>query len=72
MNKRAFFEWLKTQGCDVEPREGINNSAPPLVITNSKNGRFSYLSLLARDEIVPRKAIEKVIRDLGIEPPKGF
>lgn len=71
MNYREFTEWLRREKCEVEPREGLNNSMPPLVITNRVTGRYSYFAPLNYDRI-PRSAIEKLIRDLGIQPPDGF
>lgn len=72
MNKRGFFEWLKSQGCDVIPKQGVNITASLLEISNRKTGRYSYFAFPVNDDFIPRKSIEKIIRDLGIEPPTGF
>jgi len=72
MNKRAFFEWLKAQNCIVVPKQGINLTASLLEIINQKTGRYSYFAFPANDEFIPRKSVEKIVKDLGIEPPKGF
>jgi hypothetical protein len=72
MNKRQLFIWLKEQGCDISVREGVNNSAPPIIFKNSRNNTFSYFALPRHDDVVPRQSVEKIIKDLGIEPPKGF
>lgn len=72
MKKRAFFEWLKGQNCDVVPKHGINQTASLLEIVNSKTGRYSYFAFPTSDDFIPRKSIEKLIGDLGIEPPKDF
>lgn len=72
MNKREFFQWLREQKCEVRPKEGINNTAPPIEIVNTKNNRYSYFASPYHTDTVSRKAIEKIIRDLGIEPPPNF
>ena len=72
MNRREFYQWSKDRGCEVRPKEGINNTAPPIEIVNKKTGRYSYFALPYNVDTVSRKSIEKLIRDLGIEPPENF
>ena len=66
------FKWLKEQNCDINTKEGINNTAPPIEIVNRKTGRYSYFALPMYTDVVSRKSIEKLIKDLGIEPPVNF
>lgn len=72
MNKRELFQWLKSQGCDVIPKEGVNNTAPPIEVVNKKTGRYSYFALPSYSDEVSSKTVEKLVRDLGLEPPKKF
>ena len=72
MNKRELFQWLNSQGCDVIPKDGVNNTAPPIEVVNRKTNRYSYFALPHYTDTVSRKTIEKLTRELGIEPPKNF
>jgi hypothetical protein len=72
MTKRELFQWLANQGCDIKPKEGVNNTAPPIEAVNKKTGTYCYFSLPIYTDIVSRKTIEKLIKGLGIEPPANF
>jgi hypothetical protein len=72
MNKKDFFQWLRQQGCEIRPKEGINNSAPPIEVINKATGRYSYFALYSNSDQVSSRTVEKLIKDLGIEPPKDF
>jgi hypothetical protein len=45
MNKREFFKWLSQQGCEIKPKEGVNNTAPPLEINKAHPERYCYFTL---------------------------
>ena len=62
MNKRELYQWLKSQGCDVIPKEGINNTAPPVEVVNKKTGRYSYFALPNYTDEVSSKTIEKLVK----------
>lgn len=72
MDKSDFFQWLRRQGCEIIPKEGINNSAPPVEIVNRKTGRYKYIALDPRYDDVPRGIIEALTKHLGIQPPDNF
>lgn len=72
MTKREVFKWLGSQGCDIIVKEGVNNTAPPIIVENKRMKTFSFFALPKDDEDVPKQAITKLIKDLGIEPPPKF
>lgn len=72
MNKRELYQWLLSEGCEIRPKEGINNSAPPIEVVNKKTGRFSYFASPASRDEVSKNTVQKLIRDLGLQPPQNF
>jgi hypothetical protein len=72
MTKRQFFQWLRDEGCEIKPKEGINNTAPPIEVVNKRGDRYSYIALPYYTDDVSDDTIEKLIKDLGLQPPKRF
>jgi hypothetical protein len=69
MNKPDFFKWLKDEGCDIIPKEGINNSSPPIEAINRKTKAYCYFFLSPYSDKVSADTIEKCIKQLGISAP---
>lgn len=73
MTRIEFFNYyLKSQGCEAIPKEGINTTAMQIEIVNKKNNTYAYLALPLNDKEMNPKAIEVTIARLGIELPPDF
>jgi hypothetical protein len=67
-----FSDGLASKDVPFKPKEGINNTAPPIEVVNEKTGRYLYIALPTYTDDVSPNTVKKLVTELGIEPPKSF
>lgn len=69
MTRADLVDWLKAQGCEQQPFDGVNHTGRSIKFYHPKTRRYAYIDLPIDDREVPDYTVAHICDNLFIDIP---